>query len=103
MGLCFIFLRVECTLVLWNFVLYIFLRVECALVLWKFMVYFSAYGTRSDIVEYCGIFSACVMLSGIMKFRVILSSYGTCSSTVEFYVIFSRLWNALWYFEVLCF
>ena len=35
---------------------YIFLRVELALVLWNFVLYFSACGTLSDIVEFCAIF-----------------------------------------------
>ena len=45
----------ECTLELWNFVLY-FPCVEYALVLWNFVLYFSVFKTRSSIMEICVIY-----------------------------------------------
>ena len=67
--LSLIFQRVEFALVfcvncfcMWNalwycaMLCYIFLVLERSLVLWNFVLYFSAFGTRSGIVECCVIF-----------------------------------------------
>ena len=61
---------------------YIYLRLERSLVLCNFVLYFSACGTRSIIVESCVIFSVCGTCSGIVEFCVIFYAYGTSSVIV---------------------
>ena len=99
----YIFLCVECALVLWNFC-YIFLLVECALVLWNFILYFSACVTCSGIVEFHVIF-VCVWNA---LWYCVISCYissmcETRSGIVEFCVIFFCMWNALCYCVILCY
>ena len=53
--LCYICLRLELALVLWNVVLYLSARGTC-LVLWNILLYLSVCGTRSGIVEFLVIF-----------------------------------------------
>ena len=103
--------------VLWycEILCYMFLRVELALVFWSFVLYFSAYGTRSGIVEFHFIFSVCGKRSSIVEFCVIsfcvpveralvlwnfvlyISACEMCLGIVEFCVIYFCMWNTLWY------
>ena len=62
---CVIFFCVWNTLCYCGMLCYNFLRVECSLVLWNLILYIPACGTCSDIVESRLIFPACGMCSGI--------------------------------------
>ena len=116
---CVIFVRVEHALVcgIWC---YIFLRVELTLVLWNVVLYFSECGTYSCIVKFCVLFVCiwnalwycgilcyiylCVERALILwNFVLYLSVYGTRSGIVEFIVIFMCVWKTLWYCRILCY
>ena len=94
-----------------------FLCEEHALILWNSASYFLVYGTRSGIVEFCVIFSACGTRFSSAEFPVIfyfcgiflllwnfvlnfMRASGTRSGSVEFLVIYFlcvegalELWN----------
>ena len=76
---------------------FIFLRVERTLVLLNFVLYFSACGTRSGIVEFRVIFFCvwnALWYCGISCY-IFMRASRTRSGIVEFCVIFFRVWNAL--------
>ena len=54
----------------WGILCYIFLLLECTLVLWNLMLYFSMFGTLSGIAEFRVIFSVCGMCYVIVEFCV---------------------------------
>ena len=104
---CYIFRRVEQTLILWNVVLY-FSDCGTYSCIVDFLLYLSAFGTRYGIMECCAIFIRmwnvllyCEILCYIFlrmeralvlwKLLLYLSSCGTRCGIVEFCVLFFHI------------
>ena len=116
---CSMFLHVEWAPALWSFVLFFPACWMCSVIVEFSVLFFFVW----NALCYCGFscyifplmkigllllifvlyFSACGIRSGIMEFCDILSGCETRSIIVEFHVIFFCIWNALWYFWVLCY